>query len=221
MVKRLFKLFAPLLQSLAKLYFSSPRSYSYKSISGVVLPDVFYPHFTISTKLFMEFLEQKELKGKRFLELGCGTALISVLAAKKGAKVFATDINPKAIENAQLNAEKNGVELETIHSDLFDSVPKQQFDYIIINPPYYPKKPHSEAEKAWYCGENFEYFGQLFSTLDAYTNNSSQVLMILSEDCDLGTIKSIANKNKIEFVEVLKKKRNQELNFIYRLSSKN
>lgn len=220
MVKRLFKLFAPLLQSLAKLYFSSPRSYSYKSIRGVVLPDVFYPHFTISTKLFMEFLEQKELKDKRFLELGCGTALISVLAAKKGAKVFATDINPKAIENAQLNAEKNGVEVETIHSDLFASVPKQQFDYIIINPPYYPKNPHSEAEKAWYCGENFEYFEQLFSTLDAYTNNSSQVLMILSEDCELKTIKSIAKKNKIEFVEVLKKKRNQELNFIYRLSSK-
>ncbi len=217
MIKKVFNLLSPVLRRLAKYYFSKPRPFNYKGIKGTVLPDVFYPIFTISTKLLMDFIEQFDLKGKSFLELGCGTGMISTLAAKNGAKVIASDINPAAIENVKLNLKSNGVSLQPILSDLFKEILPQIFDYIIINPPYYPINPLTKAEEAWYCGSNFEYFKKLFGQLGTYFNKKSQVFMILSEDCELERIKSLAAEKQLIFELVLQTKRQGEENYIFRI----
>jgi release factor glutamine methyltransferase len=217
MIKKALKFLSPVLQRVAKYYFRKPRPFSYKGLKGMVLPDVFYPIFTISTKLLMDFIDDHELKDKRFLELGCGTGIISTLAAKKGALVIASDINPAAIENVELNAGKNGVKVQSILSDLFEGIPQQVFDYIIINPPYYPKDPLNKAEEAWYCGANFEYFEKLFHQLGSYFDETSQVYMILSEDCELEKIKSIAAKKKSHFEKVLQTIKQGEKNSIFRI----
>lgn len=207
------------LQFWAKMYFRKPRNYRYKNIRGVILPTVFFPQLTISTKLLLEYLENQELSGKSFLELGCGTGFISVLAAIKGAKVCASDINPVAIKNVRLNATKNQVYVNGIESDLFEKIPKLIFDWIIINPPYYPRNPINEAEKAWFCGEKFEYFESLFKDLGAYFSKESKVLMILSEDCEIDSIESIALKNDLAFSAIQRKKRRGELNYIFRIQN--
>ena len=217
MIKKALNFLSPLLQIFAKYYFRKSRPFSYIGIKGTVLPSVFYPIFTISTKLLMDFIDEHELKDKRFLELGCGTGMISTLAAKKGALVTATDINPAAIENVELNAVKNGVTLQSILSDLFEGISQQVFDYIIINPPYYPKDPLNKAEEAWYCGANFEYFEKLFHQLGSYFDETSQVYMILSEDCELEKIKRIAAEKKIDFEKVLQTIKQGEENYIFRI----
>ena len=51
---------------------------------------------------------------------------------------------------------------------MFDKIEKVNFDYIVINPPYFPKNPKSEKEFAWFCGSDFEYFKKLFSQLKDY-----------------------------------------------------
>ncbi len=56
----------------------------------------------------------RSLKGVRTLELGCGLGLVSIAAARSGARVTATDWSSAAIELAARNAEVNGVELETM-----------------------------------------------------------------------------------------------------------
>lgn len=49
------------------------------------------------------------LGGRRVLELGCGgLALPSIVAARSGARVLATDWAPDALELARSNAERNG-----------------------------------------------------------------------------------------------------------------
>ena len=54
------------------------------------------------------------LRGKRVLELGCGgLALPSIAAALAGGRVLATDWAPEALELAAVNAERNGVAIET------------------------------------------------------------------------------------------------------------
>jgi len=211
---------SPVLQRFVRLYFKKERKFRYKSIKAVVFSGVFFPHFTLSTRFVMSFLDpQKEvLQGMSFLELGCGTGMISCLAAQKGAKVLATDINPRALENTKRNAELNKVEVETLHSDLFDSIPSQTFDYVVINPPYYPKNPVDDAERAWFCGENFEYFQKLFATMAPFVRPDSFVLMVLSEDCDLETIQSIARQNGFEFSKLLEKKIRGERNFLFQIS---
>lgn len=217
MRKTILKIAAPVLRRFTKYYFSKPRPYKYKGIKGVILPGVFYPFFTISTKLLLNFLEPQNLKNKHFLELGCGTGFISVLAAKKGAKTTASDINPSAIENVKRNAKSNGVEVLTILSDLFKKIPEQVFDYIIINPPYYQKVAQSVEEKAWFCGANFEYFKELFSSINDFFNEQSMVYMILSEDCKIESIQNIAKQHDLVFDLIKTQKKYGELNYIFQL----
>jgi cobalt-precorrin-6B (C15)-methyltransferase len=52
--------------------------------------------------------------GDVVLDVGCGTGSVSVEAALMGARVYAVDKNPKAVELTRRNAEKFGV-LDGIH----------------------------------------------------------------------------------------------------------
>ncbi|WP_439473032.1 class I SAM-dependent methyltransferase [Brevundimonas sp.] len=62
--------------------------------------------------------------GRRVLDLGCGSGLVGVAAMKAGAAlVLAVDIDPHAVVATQLNAEANGVAVETMCADLLDGPP--------------------------------------------------------------------------------------------------
>lgn len=218
MIKSLTKkLLSPVLKSAYKIYASKDRSYSYKGINVSVMPGVFHPGLFFSTKLLIEFISEFSIKDKRVLELGAGSGLISIFCAKQNAIVTASDINLIAIENIKLNALSNNVSIKIIKSDLFDEIEKQEFDFIIINPPYFPKDPKNESESSWFCGSDFQYFKKLFSQLSSYKTPNSRVLMILSEDCDISRIKSIAKENNFNFSLVFRKKVLWEENFIYRI----
>jgi release factor glutamine methyltransferase len=92
--------------------------------------------------------------GERFLEIGCGSGLVSLHAAKAGATVTAADINPHAVECTKKNAVGNNLRIEVIRSDLFEKV-DGCFDVIIFNPPYLPEETRSTSwiEKSWSGGE--------------------------------------------------------------------
>lgn len=98
--------------------------------------------------------ENLEIKPKNeVLDIGTGSGVLAIIAAKKAKKVVAIDINQEAIKYAQKNARINGVENNTtfLHSDLFSSLnPKDKFDVIIFNPPYLEGRPKNEFEKALY-----------------------------------------------------------------------
>ena len=59
-------------------------------------------------------LSLRSLRGKPTLELGCGLGLPSIAAALAGGRVLATDWSPDAVRATAANAERNGVELETL-----------------------------------------------------------------------------------------------------------
>jgi predicted nicotinamide N-methyase len=56
----------------------------------------------------------RALSGRPTLELGCGLGLPSIAAARAGGRVLATDWSPDAVRATAANAERNGVELETM-----------------------------------------------------------------------------------------------------------
>lgn len=210
------KISHPFLKFGLNLYYSKPRKYTFEDVFAMVHPDVFPPQLTLSTKILLNYINSFHLKNKTFLELGCGSGVISLLAAKKGAIVTATDINNIALEYLKKNAADNKLHISIQNSDLFDNV-IQNFDFIIINPPYYPKTPKNIKEQAWFCGENFEYFEKLFQQLPNFINKENEVYMILSEDCKIEKIKTIASKNEIVFDLVYEKKIASEKNYIFRL----
>lgn len=198
-------------------YLAKTRTYSYKGIYLEILPQVFHPGFFFSTKLLLRYISKEHLSHKTFLELGAGSGLLSIYAAKKGASVVATDINPVSIGCVNLNAEENAVEVKTILSDVFDNVSPQNFDYILINPPYYRKKPSSFREYAWYCGENGEYFQKLFKGLADFVDEDSEVIMVLCDGCDLQMIRYLAEKNSFSMKCVLTYTAIMERNYIFKI----
>jgi len=60
-----------------------------------------------------EWLLEQDLEGKRILEFGTGTGFASILAAKKGAKVLATDGSKMVVNRLRENFERNDVVAET------------------------------------------------------------------------------------------------------------
>jgi release factor glutamine methyltransferase len=182
-----------------------------------VFPGVFHPGFFFSTKFLISHLKNYELKSKNILELGAGSGMISIFCAKNFANVTASDVSKTAIENIITNAKLNHCNIAVIHSDLFDSIPKQTFHFIIINPPYFPKDASTESELAWFCGSDFQYFEKLFKQLPDYLIPETVVLMVLSEDCNIKTIEAIAKKNKIQMKLKERRKFFGEENFIFQL----
>lgn len=210
-----------LLAPLAKWYLRKPRSDRYQGLSISVPPGVFHPGLFFSTRLMLKHLEKHDLQGKNLLEIGAGSGMIAIWCAKvKGATVTATDINPAAIQAIQTNAQANGAALTVVQSDLYAGLPPFRYDYIVVNPPYYPKEPRNDAEKAFFCGENHTYFERFFEGLHAYRLPGSQVRMVLSEDCDLPAITTIAARHHWEMEMVHPARKMGEWSFVYALRYK-
>ena len=208
----------PFLKAGLKFYYWKPRKYSYQNIEVLVHPEVFPPHLTLSTKILLDFISELNLKDKTFLELGCGSGIISLYASKKGAIVTASDINKTALEYLAKASEENNLKVDCIYSNLFENLQEKHFDYIIINPPYYPKQPKNIKEEAWFCGEDFEYFKNLFQQFPLFISEKNSSYMILSEDCEIEKIMSIASKNDLVFETVFQTKKVGEINTIYSIT---
>jgi predicted nicotinamide N-methyase len=58
-------------------------------------------------------LDGLPLEGKRVVELGCGLGVPSIVAARAGAEVLATDVSEEALALVARNSEANGVSVET------------------------------------------------------------------------------------------------------------
>ena len=187
---------------------SADRKYEWNGLELLIKKGVFHPGLFYSTKFLLQVIRKENLTGKTFLELGAGSGLLSFYAASAGAVVTASDISTTAIDGLKINLRHlkvmgHKLQLHILQSDLFDAIPEQQFDYMVINPPYYPKKAGNEAEMAWFCGENFEYFSKLFKSL--------------SEDCNLDKIMQIASMNQLKLNLFRKKRIGGELNFIFQV----
>ena len=203
---------------LVKWYTGRERPYTFRNIAITVLPGVFHPGWLISTRILLNFIKKYKLEGKSMLELGAGSGLISLFYARNKAIVTASDINPVAVNGLRENALTNGnIPLKVVLSDLFDNIDLQRFDYILINPPYYPKDPVNDKERAFYCGTGFEYFKKLSLQLPAYLDQDTHCRMILSEDCDIKQIQSIIEAEGMTFEEIYRIRKWGEWNYIFAL----
>ena len=86
-----------------------------------------------TTKLCLEAIERlcEALVPETVLDMGAGSGLLAIAAGKLGAKgIIAIDNDPISVEASRVNAEINGVELESL---LDDTPPAQQFDLVVAN----------------------------------------------------------------------------------------
>ena len=108
----------------------------YKDKTFTIDPEVYEP--AEDTFLLADNLDVRD--GERVLELGTGCGLFAVLAARAGARVVATDINPLVLACARKNADAHGASdlIDFRLGNLFEPVDGDKFDLVIFNPPYLP-----------------------------------------------------------------------------------
>ena len=84
-----------------------------------------------TTRLSLDLLQ--ELEATSLLDVGCGSGVLSIAAAKLGfAPIIAVDNEQDAVEIADLNAHANGVSLTAYRADaLVDDLPRA--DVVIAN----------------------------------------------------------------------------------------
>ncbi|WP_269857883.1 class I SAM-dependent methyltransferase [Streptomyces sp. RPT161] len=121
-----------------------PSTFSMYGRDWALLPNVFAPIYSPSTDTAMSLLGLTDSvvvpRTGSMLEIGCGTGIIAVSSALAGCdRVVASDINPEAVRNAELNAARHGVDrvVRTVHSDLFDGLDQgERFDTIFWSSNY-------------------------------------------------------------------------------------
>lgn len=73
----------------------------------------------------------------RAFDLGTGCGVQAILAARHCQKVFAADVNPRAVRFAEFNACLNKTEnIEFLTGSIFEPVAGEKFDLMICNPPF-------------------------------------------------------------------------------------
>ena len=105
-----------------------------------VTSDVLIPRPDSETLIDSLLARVSDSGSKTLLELGVGSGILSITAAKRiaGLEVVATDISSDAIKVAMKNADKileNRESIRFLLGDWFDPV-IGRFDFIISNPPY-------------------------------------------------------------------------------------
>ncbi|MFC5640882.1 methyltransferase domain-containing protein [Kitasatospora cinereorecta] len=169
-----------------------------------LLPGVFAPSDSPSTQIALDLLglagPAVTARGS-VLEIGCGTGLIAVTSALAGCeRVVASDINPVAAENAELNAERHDVahKVRTVHSDLFDALePGERFDtifwssnYVMAPADYDYEHPHERA----YVDAGYTAHRRFLAEAPEWLTPGGSVLLHFSSRGDLVSLLRIAGE---------------------------
>jgi len=117
-----------------------------------ILPHVYVPADASVPAMFLEYAPLFE--GASVLDVGTGTGVVALLAARLGAaRVVATDVSARAVENARVNAARLGlgsvVDVREA-ADLFEAVEGERFDLVAFNAPWIEGEPRTPYDVALY-----------------------------------------------------------------------
>jgi methylase of polypeptide subunit release factors len=155
----------------------------------VIRPSVYDPRFYRAPALFAEFIGGLALAGKAVADLGTGSGLQALAAARAGASsVMALDVNPAAVAATVGNARLAGFgdRVTAMVSDLFSAIEAgPRFDVILTNPPFCEGRAWDTADRAWRAGDRYEDIAPLFRQARERLKPGGAVYMILSSHADL------------------------------------
>jgi HemK-related putative methylase len=129
----------------------------------LVIPSVFNPKRLRTGEFFASRLEASLIgHNAEVLDMGTGSGVCALFAARHASRVVAIDINAAAARCARVNTLLNHLEsrIEVRHGDLFEPAAGERFDLILFNPPFVIGEPRNDRDRAWRSTDVAERFAQ-------------------------------------------------------------
>jgi release factor glutamine methyltransferase len=146
----------------------------------VVLPTVANPKVLRTGAFFASQIDARLIGANAdVLDMGTGSGICALFAARIARRVVAVDINPAAISCARVNALLNGLDtrVEAREGDLFGPVAGERFDVVLFNPPFLLGVPEDDRDAAWRSHDIAERFA---AGLAAHLKIGGVALLLLS-----------------------------------------
>jgi release factor glutamine methyltransferase len=132
-----------------------PATFALEQVGGwplIVAPGVLNPKLMRTGEFFASELSSALVTGEAsVLDMGTGSGICALVAARHGHHVTAVDISAAAVRCTRVNALLNGLEhqIDVYHGDLFAPVGDRRFDVVLFNPPFLRGAPRDDADRAW------------------------------------------------------------------------
>src|SRR5262245_32469194 len=118
----------------------------------VVLPGVANPKLLRTGAFFASRVDTRLVSaGASVLDMGTGSGVCALFAARHSRLVVAVDISAAAVRCARINATLNHLEerIDVRHGDLFSPLAGERFDLVLFNPPFLVGTPKDDRDAAW------------------------------------------------------------------------
>lgn len=146
----------------------------------LVTPSVFNPKTPRTGAFLAAQLDAARVAADaEVLDMGTGSGVCAIFAARHARRVVAVDINPAAVRCAAINARLNHLEhrIEVRAGDLFAPVAGERFDLVTFNPPFLCGAPRSDRDRAWRSLDVAERFAV---ELSGHLKPGGMALVVLS-----------------------------------------
>lgn len=125
--------------------------------------------------------------GRRILDLGCGGGVQGLLGVTAPELAVLTDVDEDSLKMAAFNAVLNDVQhrVRVRHGDLYDPVAGEEFDVIVVLPPYVPRVDGSGTTSVVDGGpDGLEFIRRLLRETTEHLAPGGELLAICQLLCD-------------------------------------
>lgn len=146
----------------------------------LVTPSVFNPKLLLTGEFFAGQLDSRLISAEdSVLDIGTGSGVCAIFAARHARDVVAVDINAAAVRCARSNAIINQLDhkIDVRHGDLFAPVAGRRFNWVLFNPPFLSGTPRNDRDRAWRASDVAERFA---ADLPRHLTTCGSALLLLS-----------------------------------------
>ncbi|HTK83303.1 MAG TPA: hypothetical protein VL633_13535 [Bacteroidota bacterium] len=102
---------------------------------------------------------------------------------------------------------------------LFDQIPPtEEYDLIIVNPPFYKGDARDVAAHAWYSGSDPQYFRKLAPQARLHLGRHGKMIFVVSSEMDIEGATSIFRESQFEVSRICSRKVLFEIFYILQIS---